>query len=318
MRILKLLVIAGLCSSVATPSIAQKVVTVGSTKGGVLAAVATGTAKVISQHAGVQMRTEKLGGTQQYIPVVNAGEIDFGISNAVQFRMALSGTGLSKRKYENLRVVAKMMTFRTGPIVSGNSDVKELKDVKGKRLPYGFKAAPLFQMIFTSYLTNAGLTWDDVVKVPVVGLRQNWQAFEQGKIDVSIGNAGSGINKKLNTTVKGGIRHVSLYKDTAGAQKILKDIPGMFYMRVDPNPKFATVKGPIEQMAYPFLLWASKDVKDDTVYRVAKAMYEREADLKALGPVWGNYFAKDMSEDNGGTFHPGAIKFYKEAGIWKR
>ena len=47
-------------------------------------------------------------------------------------------------------------------------------------------------------------------------------------------------------------------------------------------------------------------------------MYEREADLKALGPVWGNYFAKDMSEDNGGTFHPGAIKFYKEVGIWKR
>ena len=242
MRILKFVVIAGLCTGVAMPSFAQKVVTVGSTKGGVLAAVATGTAKVISQHAGVQMRTEKLGGTQQYIPVVNAGEIDFGISNSVQFRMALTGTGLSKRKYENLRVVAKMMTFRTGPIVSGASGINELKDIKGKRVPYGFKAAPLFQMIFTSYLTNAGLTWDDVVKVPVVGLRQNWQAFEQGKTDLSIGNAGSGINKKLNTTVKGGIRHLTLYKDTPGAKKILKDIPGMFYMRVDPNPKFVTVK----------------------------------------------------------------------------
>lgn len=311
----KSFIVGGLFALAAATAAQAQVVTVGSTKGGVLAAVATGTAKIISQNAGVQMRTEKLGGTQQYIPVVNAGEIDFGISNAVQYQMALTGTGLSKRKYKNLRFVAKMMTFRTGPIVSGKSGITELKQIKGKRVPYGFKAAPLFQMIFTAYLTNAGLTWDDVVKVPIVGLRQNWNAFEQGKTDLSIGNAGSGINKKLMTTVKGGIRHLTLNKGTAGGDKILKDIPGMFYLRVDPIKKFAAVKSPVEQMAYPFILWASKDVKDDVVYRVTKAMYEKEADFKALGPVWASYFAKDMAKSKVGKAHPGAAKFFKENGL---
>lgn len=310
--------LAGMFGIVAATAAQAQVVTVGSTKGGVLAAVVTGTAKIISENAGVQMRTEKLGGTQQYIPMVNAGEIDFGVSNAVQYEMALTGTGISKRKYPNLRFVAKMMTFRTGPIVPGASGITDLKQIKGKRVPYGFKAAPLFQMIFTAYLTNAGLTWNDVTKVPVVGLRQNWDAFEQGKTDLSIGNPGSGVNKKLMTTVKGGILHLSLYTDTPGAKQILKDVPGMFYLRVDPNKNFPGVKKPVQEMAYPFILWAGKQVKDDVVYRVVKTMYEKEADFKALGPVWASYFAKDMTKSLAGTAHPGAIKFYKEVGLWKK
>jgi len=317
MRFATVSALAVIVGAIAVPATAQ-VVTVGSTKGGVLAAVATGTAKVISQHAGVQMRTEKLGGTQQYIPVVNAGEIDFGISNVVQYKMALAGTGLSKRKYPNLRLVSRMMTFRTGPIVAGNSGIKELKDIKGKRVPYGFKAAPLFQMIFTSYLTNAGLTWKDVKKVPIVGLRQNWDAFKQGKTDLSIGNAGSGVNKELNSVLGGGIRHLTLYTDTPGAKRILEDIPGMFYMRVDPKPKFVTVKEPVQQMAYPFVLWTHKGMKDETVYRVTKTMYEQEAELKSLSPVWGNYFAKNMIDVDAGEVHPGAIRFYQEVGLWKK
>lgn len=317
MRSLKTAALAVLTASFATAASAQ-VVTVGSTKGGVLASVATGTAKVISQHSGIQMRTEALGGTQQYIPIVNAGEIDFGISNAVQYAMAVQGVGLSKRKHENLRTVTKMMTFRIGPIVSGASGIRKVEDIKGKRVPHGFKAAPLFQMIFTAFLNNAGLTWDDVVKVPIVGLRQNWDAFKQGKTDLSVGNAGSGVNKELNATIDGGIRHLTMYTDTPGAKQILKDIPGMFYMKVDPDPKFVAVKEPVQQMAYPFVLWTHKGQKDDIVYRVTKAMYEQEKELKSLSPVWANYFAKDMAEIDAGEFHPAAVKFYQEVGIWKR
>ena len=51
------------------------------------------------------MRKQTMGGTQQYIPVVNAGELGFGISNISQYHMAQQGIQLSKgRKYSNLRL----------------------------------------------------------------------------------------------------------------------------------------------------------------------------------------------------------------------
>ncbi len=56
------------------------------------------------------MRKQTMGGTQQYIPPVNAGELAFGISNIAQYSMAVNGTGLSEgKKYDNLRLVSTMM-----------------------------------------------------------------------------------------------------------------------------------------------------------------------------------------------------------------
>ena len=54
----------------------------GTTKGGLTAQVTATISKVVSTHSdGLQMRTQVMGGTQKYIPVVNAGELEFGVSN---------------------------------------------------------------------------------------------------------------------------------------------------------------------------------------------------------------------------------------------
>ncbi|MDA1325544.1 MAG: TAXI family TRAP transporter solute-binding subunit [Proteobacteria bacterium] len=307
-----------LATLVCVGSASAQTVGIGSTKGGVLAAVVATVAKVVTLQSDVKMRPQPMGGTQQYIPVVNAGELPFGISNAVQFNMALSGTGISKRKYPNLRVVAQLMTFRTGPIVAGNSSIKRLSDIRGKRVPYGFKAAPLFQHVFTGYLTNAGLTWDDVVKVPTVALRQNWDLFKQGKTDLSIGNPGSGLNKSLIAAINGGIRHVTLNTNTPGAAKLLNDLPKMFYYQVGPDKKYPAVSQNVHLVGMNFLLWTHKGADEKLIHKVTKALYESEANLKEAGPVWGNYKTANMANDNGGVFHPGAVRLYKEKGVWKR
>ena len=102
--------------------------------------------KVVSEHAGMQMRTQTMGGTQQYIPVVNAGQLEFGIGNMYQTAQAYAGIGLSEgHKYDNLRMVATLMPFRNGLLVANNSGMKKMADLKGKRIPFGYKAAPLFQ-----------------------------------------------------------------------------------------------------------------------------------------------------------------------------
>ncbi len=82
----------------ATGAAAQSV-GIGTTKGGLTAQVTATISKVVSSHAGgLQMRTQVHGGTQKYIPVVNAGELEFGVSNIMQYTMAKNGTGLSAGK----------------------------------------------------------------------------------------------------------------------------------------------------------------------------------------------------------------------------
>ena len=77
------------------------------------------------------MRKQTMGGTQQYIPVVNAGELAFGISNISQYWMAVTGTGLSEgHKYDNLRLVTNMMKFTVSFVVGRNSGINSVADLK--------------------------------------------------------------------------------------------------------------------------------------------------------------------------------------------
>lgn len=57
-----------------------EILSLGATKGGLNAMIAASISKVVSKHTDSQMRPQPMGGTQQYIPVVNAGEINFGLT----------------------------------------------------------------------------------------------------------------------------------------------------------------------------------------------------------------------------------------------
>ncbi|MGB0631831.1 MAG: TAXI family TRAP transporter solute-binding subunit [Alphaproteobacteria bacterium] len=288
---------------------------IATTKGGATAQVSTAIAKVVSLKSPLQLRTQVMGGTQQYIPVVNAGEIAFGLSNLPQYTMAKTGTGLSAgTKHDNLRIVATMMVFRVGPIVGRNSGINKLSDLRGKRAPAGFKAAPLFNYVLGSMLANAGLSIDDTQKVPVIALRQHWNAFKQGKIDVMVGAVGTGVLKEINAAVKGGIKYLTLDPSDEAVKRTVAVYPGSYLKVVKPAKPFTGVLEPVHVLHFDYLFWTHKDAPNDLVYTVTKTMYENEKLLRESSPLWRSHSSKRMSKDQGFALHPAALKFYKEVG----
>ena len=307
-------VAAAAAVSFASAATAQ-VIGIATTKGGATAQVSNAIAKVVSQKSGTQMRTQIMGGTQQYIPVVNAGEIHFGLSNLPQYTMAQTGTGLSAgKKFENLRIAATMMVFRVGPLVTRNSGINKISDLRGKRAPSGFKASPLFNYILGAFLANGGISIDDTKKVPVIALRQHWNAFKQGKVDVMVGAVGTGVLKEINVAVKGGIKYLSLDPSDAAVKRTLAVYPGSYLKVVKPAKPFTGVLEPVNVLHFDYLLWTHKGASNEVVYKVVKAMYENEQQLKSSSPLWRSHSSKRMSKDQGFAKHPGAIKFYKEVG----
>ena len=61
---------------------------------------------------------------------------------------------------------------------------------------------------------------------------------------------------------------------------------------------------------------SSSDVSDDIVYEVVRAVFENLDDFKKLHPAFKNLDPKQMiSNGLSAPLHPGAIKYYKEAGL---
>ena len=102
------------------------------------------------------------------------------------------------------------------------------------------------------------------------------------------------------------------------AKATLTHIPKTGFREVKPAKPFVGILSPTNIIAFDYNLWVNKDVSDEIVYKVVKAMYENEAELKASSPLWRSHSSKTMARDQDLEYHPGAVKLYKEVGIWKR
>lgn len=318
MTILRIFAIAGVAAAFITGSATAQTVGIGSTKSSMVAGMTTAISKLVSGSSDLRMRRQEMGGTQRYIPVVNAGELEFGVSNMIQYAMAKDGRALSSRPYENLQLVTTMMRFRTGFLVKNDSNIRRVEDLKGKRVGFGFKGAPLFDVFHKAMLATGGLTYDDVQTVPAVGLAQHWNLFKQGKLDVAIAGVGGAPNKDMNAKISSGVRYLSFPHDTPAAKEAIKMIRGGAYELVEKNKAFVAVREPAYLIGYDFMLFTHKNVPEEVVYNVAKAMVDGVKELHTASPVWRSFNAERAAKDQGYDYHAGAIRAYKEKGLWKR
>ena len=297
-------------------SVQAQTVGLGSTVRGGTSQIGKAIAAAVSSNSKLQMRPQEMANTAEYMPLVNAGQIEFGIANVVQAWFAYNGKGMSEgRPMKNLRMAAVLMPFRAGMIVPKNSGVTSMAGLKGKKLP-AFKAGSLGDHVMKAFLANAGLTYQDVKSVPVPNFPRMWNSFKQGTTDATIVVVGSKVNREMHATVKGGVQFISF--DIAKLGAMQKWMPGMNLTPVEPSPKLPGVAGTTNIMVYDYTFFAAKGTADALVYEAVKGLHASEKQLLASGPFWRGFTGKRMGNDVDIPYHPGAIKFYKEIGIWKR
>ena len=59
-----------------------------------------------------------------------------------------------------------------------------------------------------------------------------------------------------------------------------------------------------------------ENVDEDLVYKFTKMLYENREQVAEKHPAGKALNPKNATRDTGTPYHPGAIKYYKEAGIW--
>ncbi len=307
--VLALSVAGTLCG---TQAIAQTI-GIGTTKGGATAQIAAAVSKVVSANSSVQVRPQAMANTQQYIPMVNAGRIELGLANVPQTRYAVSGTGMSEGKPNpDLRMIVTLFTFRAGIMVSADSGIKSVEDLAGRNLP-AFKSRALGEYIFGAFLESGGLSYEDVSKVPTSNFPTMWKMFKQRQVDAAIVAVGSKPAFDFDAAF-GGVQFLDFgdgKNEIAGTY-----LPGSFLTEINGGTP-GEGEG-IHTLAFDYALWAHKDVADEVITEVVRAMYDNPDQLKATSPLWKRFDPAAMGKDTGVEFHPAAIEFYKGKGIWQR
>jgi len=316
MKMKHLILSAATAVMMAVPALAQ-VAALGSTQRGGTSQIGRALAAAISENSALQMRPQELANTADYMPLVNFGELEFGISNVVQLYYAVNGTGMSEgRPLPNLKMVATLMPFRTGYVVRADSGIASVADLAGKRAPV-FAEGALGDFVTRAYLSTAGLTTDDVSGVQVPNFPRMWNSFSEGSTDVTIVVVGAANSREFDATF--GIRYLS-FDDSAESLSAMQDwLPQSYLQTLGADANIPGIDAPTNIAVYDYTFFAAADTPDEMVYAALEGLYEAAEGLAATGgPVWAGFSHDVMSKDVGVDYHPGAIRFYEDKGMWNR
>jgi len=278
---------------------------------------ATGSAiaKVVNEASGLQTRAVPNTSVDVAMPALNRGQADFGIASIDLADTAFRGIEqFDGRKQSNIRIVAKLFPLNVGIVVRKDSAIKTAGDLKGKRYPSEFTAQKGVVKVAVALLANAGLSYKDVVGVPVPNTSRGNEDFIQGKSDSAMLALGAARLKQTDAQV-GGVRILPIDTSPAGMERMKKLMPHAYAFTLKKGA-VPGADGDIQIMSYDLLLVAAAQTKEDIVYKAVKAMHQGRDKLIAVTPVFRNFQPAGMYANYRGLeYHPGAVKYYKEAGV---
>ena len=289
--------------------------------GTVFYALAGGVAKVASEATPIQVNIQPYTGTSTFLPLLNNGELDFGIVNAVDMGMAYIGPQKLKvggkndfQHSPNLRLVMRGAPLMVGLLVKKDSPLKSVHDIKGKRVTGEYPAHQAVWFNMYGALATGGLTWKDVKVVPVPAVNDGVDALVQGRAEVTTGALGMAKIREADASV--GVRHLSHDCSPEGDKRLRQAVPG-YYSRI---VKAGTLPAVVEDtcaIAYDIYFATHKSASDQLVNAILKAVWDNEEKLKPIHAgfrEWTNERA--AAADVTIPYHPGAVHFYKEKGVW--
>lgn len=299
-----------------------RAVTIGSNPAGtVFYAVASAFSKVVSEGTSFQMTVQPYTGTSTFLPLLNSGEIDFGVNNAVD--MALSYQGPERLKIggrnpfahtPNARLVMRGAPLLVALVVRKDSPLKSVHDIKGKRVTGEYPAQLAVWYNLFGHLATAGLTWSDVKVVPVPAANEGVDALVQGRADVTLHALNSAKVREADSTV--GVRHLSSDCSPQGEQRLSRAVPGYYTRLMKAGSAVAVVEDTCV-IAYDIYLSTHKAAPDQVIAGVLKSAWDNVEKLSPVHPIFKEWTRdRAVSSDVTMPYHPAAIQIYKEQKLW--
>lgn len=255
-------------------------------------------------------------GSLANINAIGAGQFEAGLTQADVAYWAWSGTGLfeGRPKVDSIRFVANLYPESVQIVVKRGSGIRSVADLKGKRVSLDEPGSGTLidaRIVLAAY----GLT-DRDVKPEYLKMGPAADRMRDGALDAffTVGGWPTGAIAELASS-QGGIDLLPV--DGDAAQRLLRQY-SFFSADVIPADAY---KGSAETktIAVGAQLVTSAKLADALVHDITKALWN-DATRKMLdaGHAKGKLIRKETAVDGAGIpLHPGAERFYREAGILK-
>jgi TRAP transporter TAXI family solute receptor len=288
----------------------------------------TAVSKVLSEHSKILVVVQPTAGPPAWVPLMNdTGKPELGSAHTMDAWWAYTGkvsptpcpgqmlgTKPFYKASPNLRALFAGPRMSTGFLVRADSRFKTAKDLIGKRVASGYLAQPSALVSMVADVLNAGITTlNDFVQVKVPGPVQGVKAVVEGRADASNAAVGMGAVAEADATV--GVRFLPGSMDPKDIKRATDVYPGGTYKVMKAGPAGIKVDTPI--WTYVAYGMTSTHLPDAVAYELLSVLWKYYKETWPLHPSFKGWTPEMfVIKDTTVPYHDGAIKFYKEKGVW--
>jgi len=197
------------------------------------------------------------------------------------------------------------------------SGIKTWADLKGKRVAW-IPGASTLNVKSTAILAFGDLTWDDVERVEFPSYSASLKGLIEGKCDACIVGITASLMYEAEASPRGLVYLPYPHADKEAWARMLAVTPWLGPCMWDEGPTLT--KGKPQEMwcyRYPNMITFEKTPVDE-VYALVRALDEAWPLYKDIAPAMSRWRPeKWLPPGVNCPYHEGAIKYFKELGIWK-
>lgn len=258
---------------------------------------------------------EASAGSIANIQDVSGGAADFGIAQANALYFAQNGTqSWEGQPHNNLRAVLGLYTEDYTIVARAETGIETLADFKGKTVNVG-EVGSTDALVDVEVFNYVGLDPENDLTILHQPTYEGSEMLKAGKIDAYLYTVGH--------------PNLSIIEASSGEQKIMivplgNEMVDHFLQNrpylsktnipVDYYPEIVN-KTPIPTISVKAILFTDAKMDEQIVYNMVKEVFENFELFKRQHPAFANLTVKKLTTGLIVPLHPGAKKYFKEAGL---
>lgn len=284
--------------------------------GGVFYPYGGGIARILSEKMpNTEATAEVTGGSVDNNKLLAKGEIDIGLSTLDSAFEASRGSGV----YEDvgpvpLCAIANLYQSFIHVVALEESGINTIEDMKGKRISIG-SAGSSTEVAARRILEVAGINPDTDIDRDNLGVSESVNAIKDRKIDAFfwIGGLPTAAVKDLVSTP--GIK-VKFIPTGQYADK-LREKYGPLYVRTTLDKAIYNLEADVDGIGIGNAMLVNAKTNEQLVYDILKTIFDNLEEVRTIHPEARKLSLEAASTGSSVPYHPGAIRFYTERGVWK-
>ena len=266
---------------------------------------------IITDNTNANITPQTSGASAENMETLRAGEAEIAFSQTDIAAYAVEAKEMFKgNPIDNIQAISSLYPETVQLVTTAKSGIKSVEDLKGKKVSVGAPGSGAY-INAMQILALHGLSAKDI-KAQNLSFDESTDGIQAGNIDAAFITAG---------TPTGAVEALSVQNDIVvlpiADEKIKELVKKYPYYAEDTIPSGTyKIKSDVKTVAVKAMLVVRKDMDEDLVYEMTKAIYDN---TDKITHAKGKLITAETALEGLGEMelHPGAAKYFEEKGITK-